>query len=298
MGTETFELSFDCVLPSAIFFNNNLEPATIKCYAIIRNLTRLTGYCFASNAYLSQVMQCSETSVKVWIRSLKQEGFINIYTDKTGIHWSRKIAISDNFKKYVRRAENHLPPAGNPPTPSRKSAYIKEDKIKEEKSKETQTPVGREKVLRNFGEFVKMSDSEFIALVDYYGTEAISGLIEEMNDYLASTGKKPYRDYPATLRNWARRKKVKPIRESKTIKSNPHAVGEKSKGEIEADNRQWSTSIEPILMPYIKAGMIHIGSTGWEFNFKNKPNPLKLYFNNPEFIIKCNETMKELGIMV
>jgi len=298
MRTETLELSFDCVLPSAIFFNNKLEASAIKCYAIIRNLTRLTGYCFASNAYLASVLDCSETSVKVWIRSLKQEGFINIYTDKTGIHWSRKIAVSDNFKKYVRRVENHLPPAGNPPTPSRKSAYIKEDKVKEDKIKETKTPILVEKVLRSFGEFVKMSDSEFIALIDYYGNEAVSGLIEEMNDYLASTGKKPYRDYPATLRNWARRKNIKPIRESKTIKSNPQAVGEKTTGEIEADNRNWSTGMESILLPYIKAGMVHIGSAGWEFNLKNNSNPRKIYFNNPEFIEKCNQTLKEMGILV
>ena len=33
-------------------------------------------------------------------------------------------------------------------------------------------------------------------------------MIEEMNDYISSTGKNPYKDWAATLRNWLRRRKA------------------------------------------------------------------------------------------
>lgn len=108
---ENQEISFDCVLPSAIFFNKNLEPACIKAYALIRNLTRMSGYCFASNEYLANLMESDISSIKRWLKNLSKEGFIRIVTDKAGIHWQRKIYLADKFKKCLRKLKIQPPPA-------------------------------------------------------------------------------------------------------------------------------------------------------------------------------------------
>ncbi len=132
---ETLDLSFDCVLPTAIFYNQNIEPAAIRFYAIVRNLTRMSGYCFATNGYLSKLLGFDESTIKRWLSSLTKEGFLEIETDKQGIHWQRKIYLADKFKKVLRRLKNELPPAQNCAPPSSKMSYIIEDKTKEDKKK-------------------------------------------------------------------------------------------------------------------------------------------------------------------
>lgn len=122
MNPKFADLSFDAVLPSAILFNENIEPNAIKLYAFVRGLSRLEGYCFATNSYLAECMSCDESTVKRLLNSLKQEKFIEIETDKETIHWQRKIYISTDFKKCLRRLKNEPPPAQNQAPPSSKSS--------------------------------------------------------------------------------------------------------------------------------------------------------------------------------
>lgn len=117
------ELSFDAVLPSAILLNENIEPNAIKLYAFVRGLTKGSGYCYASNEYLSKCMKCDESTVKRLLKSLKMEGFLEIHTNKEGIHWQRHIYIGDGFKKCLRRLKNKTPPAQNQAPPSSKMSH-------------------------------------------------------------------------------------------------------------------------------------------------------------------------------
>jgi len=61
-----------------------------------------------------------------------------------------------------------------------------------------------------FGDFVKISKEDLEKLHVQFGKDLISNLIEEMNDYLSYSGKKPYKDYTAALRTWAKRRKANP----------------------------------------------------------------------------------------
>jgi len=131
---EISKLSFDCVLPSSIFFNDKLEPNCIKFYAIVRNLSRMNGYCFATNEYLSQMMNSDERSVQRWLKNLCKEGYFEIITDKNGIQHQRKIYLSDKFKKFLQDDNFVTPPrqfCHSPPTilsPIKKNKYSKEEK--------------------------------------------------------------------------------------------------------------------------------------------------------------------------
>lgn len=85
----------------------------------------------------------------------------------------------------------------------------------EKKQIPPQPPLNREEaparaaldVCDAFGKFVKLEPKDYQNLCEQHGTELVKEIIEEINDYLSSTGKKPYKDYAATIRNWARRRK-------------------------------------------------------------------------------------------
>lgn len=244
-------LNFDCNLPASIFFNKNIEQTTVKLYACIRNLTHISGYCYATNKYLASLMDSSEASIKRWLKCLKREGYIDIETNKEGIHWERRLYLSDRFKKSLRRLTDELPPAHGRAGPSSRMSYrVEEELSKEELSKENPpTPKGE-----FFGRFVQLTKEEYSELSVKYSSDRLNEVIEEINDYIASSGRKPYKDYAATIRNWFRRRRT-------TQKSPTNSIPkEKSMGEIEADNRTWKTQMEKIMYQYIKEGKVYFGN--------------------------------------
>lgn len=58
-----------------------------------------------------------------------------------------------------------------------------------------------------FGQFVKLEKKAHDELCKLHGFEVVAGLIDEINDYIAASGKKPYKDYAAAIRQWIRRRK-------------------------------------------------------------------------------------------
>jgi hypothetical protein len=68
----------------------------------------------------------------------------------------------------------------------------------------------------SFGSFVKLKTGEYDSLVAQHSKASIDQKIEAINDYLASTGKKPYKDYAATIRNWIRRDNQSPQGQSRS----------------------------------------------------------------------------------
>lgn len=100
------QLAYYTTIPSYMFFDLRIESSAIKCYAIVQGLSRMKGYCYASNQYLAQCLQVSEPSIGRWLRSLKDAGYITIETEKEGVCWKRKIWLSDEFKKCLRTIKN------------------------------------------------------------------------------------------------------------------------------------------------------------------------------------------------
>lgn len=77
---------------------------------------------------------------------------------------------------------------------------ISKDIFKDKKEKAPSAPPLLEK-----GKYVKISLEDLTKLFHQFGQERTEKSIQEMNDYLEATGKKPYKDYAAALRNWMRR---------------------------------------------------------------------------------------------
>lgn len=214
-------IAFDAVIPSALLFNEKIEPNAIKLYGFVRGLTRAHGYCFATNAYLAHLMRCDESSVKRLLTSLKSEGFIEITTNKNGIHWQRHIYISEKFNKSLRRLKNKLPPAQNSAPPSSKMSPIYRDsinEIKEERGEGVKTPTASPPPNAPLFTFkrIKMSQEKVASLVKDFGEEKIKEMMERLDEYADINPKrfKQYACHAAVIRKWIRDDKEKNPRKS------------------------------------------------------------------------------------
>jgi hypothetical protein len=199
------DFSFEVSIPSAILFNDKIEPACIKLFAIIKGLTRAHGYCYATNAYLAECMDATERSVQMWLKLLKTEGFIEIHTEKFGINWQRHIYLPNKFKKMFTKGNTvHPPTKYSSPPHEIQFTHISNKEIS---NKEINTPPPAPVcVFLSFGKYVKVEETEYDTLVATHGEPLVTSIIDQINDYIASKGK-PYKDYAATIRNWIRNSK-------------------------------------------------------------------------------------------
>lgn len=171
------ELSYDVVLPSQIIFNKNIEPSAIRLYAVLRGLTRICGYCFATNKYLGDSLDISEATVKRLLKSLNDEGFIETTFDVDGLNHQRKIYLSDNFKKSLRKIENELPPVLNQPPPSSNSSCRYKDMYyKEEYSNKNPPPLSSKEPAKD-----SLSDWRKMKISEGWTEEEIKKSIDKLN---------------------------------------------------------------------------------------------------------------------
>lgn len=70
--------------------------------------------------------------------------------------------------------------------------------------------LSKEKELK-YPPFVSLSKEELKVFEIGYGKTTTKLYIDKINDYISSTGRKPYKDYAATIRNWMRKDNTKMI---------------------------------------------------------------------------------------
>lgn len=277
--------SFYAIIPAHVRYCKGLEPNAKLLYGEITALCTSEGYCWASNQYFADLYEVDVSSVKRWITSLKDNNFIKVDIESQGIKRTRKIWLSQEIKKMFTTAQKRATPQ------LKNEPCINTSSITEERGEEAQAPPPH----FYFYHKVKMEFTDLYALVEDFGRDKVDEMLDRLNEYSKINPKrfKQYACHATVIRKWIREDGQKKI----TSKPAALPVGAKSTGEVEADNRFWSSTMEPILRPYIQTGMIHIGSSGWEFN-REKKLPIKVHYNDLDFIRKCNTALKDLGIMV
>lgn len=137
-------LSFDSHAPTCMIFNKDLEPNCLQLYMIVRNLTRMNGYCFATNNYLANLFQVDDRTIRRWLQSLIKEGYLDsiVSKGKDAFKSERKIYISDKFKKSLRQDNFVQDPGQKCPPPPDKNVHHKEEYSKEEKKKDSTPSAG------------------------------------------------------------------------------------------------------------------------------------------------------------
>ena len=80
----------DCiVIESSIVKSNSINSTDKLVYGIIKALTNILGYCYASNDYISKRINLSKRTISKSISNLKRANYIRIET----INYQRNIYL-------------------------------------------------------------------------------------------------------------------------------------------------------------------------------------------------------------
>lgn len=177
------------------------------------------------------------------------------------------ISESPCFKKCLRHPDPQYTETRGPENQEALRKNLKKENLKEEEIT-TPTPSKGKRVreisppLEKYGKFVQMKKEDHEGFVSAHGEPLIKELIDEMNDYLASNGKR-YQDYAAAMRQWIKRRKNNPQQggySKATTSDIDKELAEKimSKFPRERDIKVGSNYIEfhfgPMNVPHIKFG--------------------------------------------
>lgn len=231
---ESLDLSFDSVVPSAIWFNKNLEPSAIKLYAMIRMLTKKHGYCFASNEYLAALIEMDISSIKRLMKPLIAEGYIEIEYEKTGIQTKRYIYLSDKFKKSLRRLKNEPTGAQNSADGGSKISPININSINIDSIKEREEAAPPPP--KNFQTYkkLKLNSSKLETLLAEVGEQKVKEMMDRLDEY-ADINPKRFKEYGChvtVMRKWIREEKKHPEKAQDAIKQIQEYVSTHSKLEL------------------------------------------------------------------
>lgn len=74
--SENIRQGYWAVVPAPILNDDGLPPQAKFLYPVISSLTEETGFCWASNEYLSKWFGVTERTVSRWVKALEQGGYI------------------------------------------------------------------------------------------------------------------------------------------------------------------------------------------------------------------------------
>jgi len=253
MADEKLKFPYLATIPYKVLASKSLKPAAKLHFGCLSALSRESGYCWATDEQLAEIQGVDERTVKRWNKELEEAGCIerktiNVsYRDENNrLLWkkSRKIYTacafvespsdrdnSDRDKKVsIVDGDKNVPiNDGDKNVPYKEE--ISKEEISKEKEREGETPkpptrarLKESKAKLSFGSTgcVKLTEEQHAKLSEE--TPGLEDLVEELNDYIESTGK-VYKCHAATLRQWHRRAKkdfanIKTARNAKS-NSNP-----------------------------------------------------------------------------
>lgn len=226
MGESRLELPYLAVLPLCILSDEELQPAAKIHYGCFVGLSKKEGYCWATDEQFAQMHGVSVSTIEKWNRTLSEKGYIqrethnDPYRDKTGrLLWKRRRRIYTRAEisgKEVESLKNDasFKEGGNDPSQnqefvdSSKKEGCKREISKGKISKEKRGRCLSSEPMSFYGsdELFKMTSTQHDKLQKEVGAEQLAELIEELNNYIGSTGVK-YKSHYHTLKSWYNRKK-------------------------------------------------------------------------------------------
>jgi len=82
--TKTNNPNYYAIIPAKVRYDKNLTASAKLIYAELTALSNKTGYAYPSNAYLAELYDVSEQSVRNWIICLEDAGYIRREKDAAG----------------------------------------------------------------------------------------------------------------------------------------------------------------------------------------------------------------------
>lgn len=178
------EKSYYAIIPANVRYDSDLPPNAKLLYGEITALCNEKGFCWAGNAYFSELYSKDKSTIARWLKQLEAKGYITrevIY--KEG---SREIE-----SRYMRICSGGI--GKNETTPIGKN--------ERDNNTSFNTTINNKDIYIQIAEFVKMKESEYNKLVQEHGEPLTKKMIEVLDNYKGANGKKYKSDYRAIL-NW------------------------------------------------------------------------------------------------
>ncbi|MCM1043559.1 MAG: helix-turn-helix domain-containing protein [Corallococcus sp.] len=245
MGKITKQQSFDIVITGNVAHDPDLSYAVKFFYGSIRGLMEKEGFCYASNEYLAERFDQKERTVRAWILTLENKGYIFRSRAVCPDGKSRRVIVLEEMrqrfykvkeKQTAQKSGKNLPQTVIfLPEKRQKSAaqsgknlppkYIDNIPVKNNKSNSNireinpQTPLqgGKAESLAEQGgksstavwgsyRNVIASAEDLALLRKDFGGDLLDSLVEQLSAYKKSRKRKRFSDDVATLRDWALRR--------------------------------------------------------------------------------------------
>lgn len=197
--------AYYAVIPATIRYDSRISANAKLLYGEITALCNEKGFCWATNGYFAKLYSVTARSIKTWISSLEEMGYITVnvrYKNDGKTVDSRCISINDTcdlaspvVKKTSPPREENFTTPGEENFPYNNKIYNNTFNNKKEIYKEKETK-------HRYGEYknVLLTDTEFEKLKAEYPLDH-KDRIERLSCYIESTGK-TYKNHLATIRNW------------------------------------------------------------------------------------------------
>lgn len=165
----------------------------LRLLLIISSLCAKTGYCWATNEYLADILDITDVSVSMKIKKLEKNGYIEVEYTKRGCEViSREIRLKniliDDLKKFEPTVKNNF-----------KDININDNNINNNKKENIKRKIFKKPTIEEINEYCKERNNGIDA-------EAFYDFYESKDWYV---GKNKMKDWKACVRTWEKRNKPK-----------------------------------------------------------------------------------------
>lgn len=208
--------SYFAVIPASVRYDDTLIPNAKLLYGEITALCNEKGYCWASNDYFASQYKVGKSTIQNWLKSLEDRGFIYRevkYKKGTKEIEARYIRILDGptQKNVGGSPEKWVTPHPEIYQDNNTSINNTINNTKEYIGDLPTSKKSKSKPVRHqYGEYknVLLSDDQLEKLKSEFPNDW-EQRIDRVSEYCESTGK-TYKNYLATIRNWAKKDKTQP----------------------------------------------------------------------------------------
>ncbi|EOL42029.1 hypothetical protein RV11_GL003478 [Enterococcus phoeniculicola] len=211
--------SYYAIIPADVRYDKRLKPNAKLLYGEVTALCNEKGFCWASNDYFSSLYSVNKETISRWIGQLIDYGYLNreiIYKEGT----------NQIINRYLRINQYPIDKKDNTPIDEKvkdNNTLINNTINNTKEYKEELPPPKKSKAKstrHKYGEYqnVLLSDEDMEKLQKEFSSDW-QERIERLSEYCASTGK-TYKNYLATIRNWAKRETSKPIKQTNGYQKN------------------------------------------------------------------------------
>lgn len=153
---------------------------------------------------LVKICNCTTPEFEIFWQEAKTLGFCEVSQNSNGILTLQNRRM---FKAEKKRKANRLRQQKHYEKKTSKVHSIKTSRPLSSSSPSSSTSKNKDKDKNVYGEFVKMTTNEHVKLLSKYGSSTTERMIEILDNYKGSTGKKYKSDYRAIL-SWVADKVV------------------------------------------------------------------------------------------